>query len=75
MYFYSNYAAVFLHFQNALVFPHWRFPSATVDQIELQPTFYFPEPLRIKPTGKQKIKHPTESWRGSKINTMRGVVE
>lgn len=75
MYFHCNYMAVFLYFQNGLVFPHWRFSSTAADQTELLPTLCLPEPLRIKPTSKQKIKHPNESWRGSKINTMRGVVE
>lgn len=76
MYFHCNYMAmIFLYFQNTLVFPHWRFSSTTADQTELLPTLCFPEPLRIKPTSKQKIKHPNESWKENKINTMRGVVE
>ena len=64
MYFHCNYTAVFfffLYFQNTLVFPHWCFSSTTADQTELVPTLCFPEPLRIKPTSKQKIKHPNES--------------
>lgn len=64
MYFHCNYMAVFLDFQNALVSPHWLFSSTTADQTELLPTLCFSEPLRIKPTSKQKIKHQNESWRG-----------
>lgn len=75
MYFHCNYMAMFSYFQNALVFPHWCFPSTTPDQTELLPTHCFLEPLNIKPTSKQKIKHPNKSWRGSKINTMKRVVE
>lgn len=38
MYFHCNYMAVFLDFQNALVFPHWSFSSTAADQVELLPT-------------------------------------
>lgn len=75
MYFHCNYMAAILDFQHALVF----FPPAGAfhprPQIKLSYCQNFPKPLRIKPNSKQKIKHPNESWRGSKINTMIGAVE
>lgn len=81
MYFYCNYMAEILGFQQALVF-FFSFPPAGAFhprlQIELSDCQLFPKPWRIKPNSKQKIKkkkRPDGSWRASKINTMIGAVE